>query len=132
MGAPERVEKQWRGSRAGGKGNYWTRSCSFPARCSCRDTVALRKTRYQCGWIWRIPRCPLDDPNGPIAPAMPVDVFTEPGSQRAEIPSGKRILERTNRTLGCVEELRRVHVAECISREVSDEPFRPVYVLKAP
>src|SRR5438045_3026092 len=62
---------------------------------------------------------------------MPMGMLAEPLTERAKITARERLLERTHRTLGRGEQLRGVDVAKRVRREITDETFRPVSVLKA-
>src|SRR5438046_4602511 len=63
---------------------------------------------------------------------VPMYVLAQPLAQRCELSPRERFLQRTDRALRRGEQLRRVHVAERIRREVSDQALGPMDVLQAP
>src|SRR4051812_43243453 len=68
---------------------------------------------------------------GGVALAAMVDLFIEPGFQWGKFTAGEHLREAAEVAVGLLEELRRIEVAERISREVTDQCGGPVDVLQA-
>ena len=73
----------------------------------------------------------LDQHRGTISLALSVNLLAEPAEKAMRITLCQGIVQAAQRGIGCGIELGRVDIAECIGREIADEPGASVNVLEA-
>src|SRR6478735_377789 len=92
--------------------------------------VAPRQALDQEGRIRRRPRRTLHQLRHRPAHPVPVYVLAQPLAQRLELAAREGVLQWPDRAIGRGEELRTIHVAERVRREVADQPIGPMDVLE--